>query len=471
MTADARPYRRAASRRGRFSPAALALLALAALAVAGAAALGFGMVFASAPVVALGAPFRLVGRNAPLVVDVKDARHGLAAVRVSLEQGGTEHVLLDETYDPPRPELHFRWQAAQEKGFRLAEGPGRLRVRARNASWGGFFRGRSASIDQEFTAKLTPPRIQALTTQHYVNQGGCDMVVYRVGGGAVESGVVVGPAFFRGFPLPGAREPDVRFAIFAVPYDAPGATPRLRARDEAANETVASINVRVFPKAFRARTLPLHDAFLEKVVPEIVANTPGFADRGGLVENYLAINRDLRKANNAELAELAGRSQHRFLWSKPFQQLGNSQVEASFADRRTYTYQGREIDRQDHLGYDLATTSGAPVSAANDGIVLKAEFFGIYGNTVVLDHGYGLLSLYGHLSNIGVNVGDTVTRGQEIGRTGATGLAGGDHLHFSIALDSVQVDPKEWWDPHWIADRVTAKLDQFGAGAAPAPAR
>jgi murein DD-endopeptidase MepM/ murein hydrolase activator NlpD len=342
-------------------------------------------------------------------------------------------------------------------------------VRARNASWGGLFRGRSASIDQEFTAKLVPPRIQALTTQHYVNQGGCDMAVYRVTG-AVESGVVVGPAFFRGFPLPGARQPDVQFAIFAVPYDVTGATPRLRARDEAGNETVANLNVKVFPKSFRARTLPVDDAFLEKVVPEITANTPGFADRGDPVQNYLAINRDLRKANNAELAELAARSQHRFLWTKSFQQLGSSQVEASFADRRTYTYKGREIDRQDHLGYDLATTAGAPVAAANDGIVLKAEFFGIYGNTVVLDHGYGLLSLYGHLSSMAVNVGDAVKRGQEIGRTGATGLAGGDHLHFSMILDAVQVDPKEWWDPHWIADRITAKLEQYGsAPAAAAP--
>jgi murein DD-endopeptidase MepM/ murein hydrolase activator NlpD len=468
MTGDVRPYRNAVTRRGRFSPAALAVLALVALALAGAAVLGFGMIFADAPVVALRSPFKLVGRNAPLVLDVKDTRHGLAALRVSLEQAGKEHVLLEETYDPPRPEVSFRWQPAQEKGFRLAEGPGRLRVQARNASWGGFFRGRSASIDQEFTAKLTPPRIQALTTQHYVNQGGCDMAVYRVSGGAVESGVVVGSAFFRGFPLPGARQPDVHFAIFAVPYDAAGATPRLRARDEASNETVANIDVKVFPKSFRSRTLPVDDAFLEKVVPEILANTPGLADQGDMVKNYLAINRDLRKANNAELTEMAARSQHRFLWTRAFQQLGNSQVEAAFADRRTYTYEGREIDRQDHLGYDLAATSGAPVSAANDGVVLKAEFFGIYGNTVVLDHGYGLLSLYGHLSNIAVNVGDTVARGQEIGRTGKTGLAGGDHLHFSMILGPTQVDPKEWWDPHWIADRVTAKVEQFGAAAAAA---
>src|SRR5687768_14839707 len=190
------------------------------------------MVFASRPVVALGAPFAVVGRNAPLSVEAKDARHGVKALRVSIEQAGKEHVLLDQRYDPPKPTIHFRWVPSQDKTFRLAEGPGRLAVQARNASWGGFFRGRAASIDQPFTARLVPPRIEVLTTQHYVNQGGCDLVVYRVSPGTVESGVVAGPAFFKGFPVPGASDPRVRFAVFAFPYDAPASTSlRLRARD------------------------------------------------------------------------------------------------------------------------------------------------------------------------------------------------------------------------------------------------
>ncbi len=218
------------------------------------------------------------------------------------------------------------------------------------------------------------------------------MVVYRVSAGAIESGVVAGPAFFRGFPLPGASDPRVHFAIFAYPYDAPPGTQlRLRARDEAANEVLANFHLKVDRKAFRSRSLPVDDAFLEKVVPEIMSQSPSLQDQGDLLKNYLAINRDLRKANNAQLGELASRSQERFLWSQPFQQLGNSKVEAAFADHRTYTYKGRDIDRQDHLGYDLASTAHAPVSASNDGVVVMADFFGIYGNTVVIDHGYGLL--------------------------------------------------------------------------------
>jgi murein DD-endopeptidase MepM/ murein hydrolase activator NlpD len=96
-----------------------------------------------------------------------------------------------------------------------------------------------------------------------------------------------------------------------------------------------------------------------------------------------------------------------------------------------------------------------------------AEFFGIYGNTVVLDHGYGLMSLYGHLSSFAVNKGDAVKRGQAVGNSGATGLAGGDHLHFSMLYQDVQVDPREWWDPHWLHDRLAVKLAQFGNGSGP----
>lgn len=311
------------------------LLAVAAV-VLGVLFVLFRMVFAAKPVVALGAPFKLVGRNAPLLVDVKDAKHGVKALRISVEQGDKEQVLLDAHYDPPKPDVHFRWTPSQDKTLRLAEGPGRLKIRARNASWGGFFRGQAASIDQPFTARLVPPRVEVLTTQHYVNQGGCDMVVYRVSPGTIESGVVAGPAFFRGFPLPGAKDPRVRFAVFAYPYDAPAGTPvRVRARDEAANEVLANFHLKVDRKAFRSRSLPLDDAFLDKVVPEIMSQSPSVQDQGDVLKNYLAINRDLRKANNAQLAEMASRSQERFLWTRPFQQLGNSKVEASFADHRT----------------------------------------------------------------------------------------------------------------------------------------
>jgi murein DD-endopeptidase MepM/ murein hydrolase activator NlpD len=281
----------------------------------------------------------------------------------------------------------------------------------------------------------------------------------------------VGSHFFKGVPMPGAKQPGTFFSIFAFPYDVERGTPiRLRARDEAQNESLANFNVRVFPKQFRTRTLALDDAFLQKVVPEIMSQTPGLQDQGDLLQNYLQINRDLRQQNNQELAALAAKSKPEFGWREPFQQLAGSQVEAAFADHRIYTYNGEEVDRQDHLGYDLATTAQAPITASNDGEVVKAEFFGIYGNTVVIDHGHGLLSLYGHLSSYEVKPGDRVKKGQTLGRSGATGLAGGDHLHFSMIYRDTQVTPTEWWDSHWLQDRIYAKLREYGSGDLPGAA-
>jgi murein DD-endopeptidase MepM/ murein hydrolase activator NlpD len=156
------------------------------------------------------------------------------------------------------------------------------------------------------------------------------------------------------------------------------------------------------------------------------------------------------------------------LWSGAFLQLGNSQVESKFADHRTYMYDGKEVDQQVHLGFDLAATSAVAVVASNRGRVVNADYLGIFGNCVILDHGMGVQSLYAHLSSIDVKLGDMVERGQTLGRSGMTGLAGGDHLHFSMLVHGHPVNAVEFWDQHWIEDRVLRKIREAVPGAAPA---
>ena len=146
----------------------------------------------------------------------------------------------------------------------------------------------------------------------------------------------------------------------------------------------------------------------------------------------------------------------------PFARQAHSQAEANFADLRNYMYQGKKIDQQVHLGYDLAVTQHVGVEASNDGRVVYAAPLGIYGNCIVVDHGYGLQTIYGHLSHIDVHEGDMVKRGQVMGQSGMTGMAGGDHIHFAMQLDGVQIDPKEWWDPHWIQDHIAKRVDLPG---------
>ena len=182
---------------------------------------------------------------------------------------------------------------------------------------------------------------------------------------------------------------------------------------------------------------------------------------------FVKINHDLRAANNAKIASLADKTAPELLWKGPFKQLVNTAVEAGFADQRTYAYKGKDIDNAVHLGYDLASLSMAPVHASNRGKVVFAGWLGIYGNCVILDHGMGLQSLYAHLSAIDVKVGDIVESGGNLGRTGSTGLAAGDHLHFTMLLHGRAITPVDWWSAKWVEDRVLRKLREAGA---PAPA-
>jgi murein DD-endopeptidase MepM/ murein hydrolase activator NlpD len=270
--------------------------------------------------------------------------------------------------------------------------------------------------------------------------------------------VQAGDWFFPGAPLPGGGTGD-RFCLFGVPWDLDdGSGVSLIAEDAVANRAALAFVERFFPRPPARDRIGLSDSFMSRVVPEILRRSPELSDRGDLLENYLQVNGELRRRNAEELVALARGSAPEFLWTEPFLSLPNAKVMSAFADQRTYLYGGRAVDEQTHLGYDLASVARAPVPAANRGVVVMARYFGIYGNTVVVDHGHGLMSLYSHLSSFLVVEGQQVERGAVLGTTGATGLAGGDHLHFTTLVGGLPVNPTQWWDASWIRDRVARKL-------------
>jgi murein DD-endopeptidase MepM/ murein hydrolase activator NlpD len=167
----------------------------------------------------------------------------------------------------------------------------------------------------------------------------------------------------------------------------------------------------------------------------------------------------MRKRNAETFAALADQASPSIAWQGVFMRLPKAANRAQFADHRVYKYRGAIIDRQVHLGADLASLQQAPVPAANNGQVVFAGNVGIYGNTVAIEHGLGIFSLYSHLSSITVQVGDKVSKGDNIGRTGTTGLAVGDHLHFGMMVHNTLVNPIEWWDAHWIQNNITQKIN------------
>jgi murein DD-endopeptidase MepM/ murein hydrolase activator NlpD len=358
----------------------------------------------------------------------------------------------------------------------LRDGPARLVVTAsRDVLYG--VRRADTSETRDLTVRLSPPTLAVVSTHHHVSLGGAEMVVYRVTPADAASGVRVGGRYYPGYPAAGAAgqsrqgsppaDPALRVAFFALLHDDDLSTPiRLEAKDPAGNAASVEFAYRAMSSQFARRRLPVTDAFLEKVVPGILAATPSLrlptATPEERLEAFLTINGDLRRANEAQIEGLARATSPDRLWRGAFTRMGRAKSEAVYADHRTYVYGGRDIDQQVHLGADLASTRGVAIAASNDGHVVFAGFLGIYGNCVVLDHGMGVQSLYAHLSSVTVEAGDRINRGEIIGRSGDTGLAGGDHLHFGMLVAGRPVNPIEWWDPHWIADRIDRKLVEAG---------
>ncbi len=418
-------------------------------------------------------PERVVGQTGTIEVVVEAPGARLDTLTMTLEQNGKTYPLF--SLDAPQSAAIAQADANHLRVTRpfgkqsvpeLQSGPARLVV---SASRKGFLslRTTSAEASRDVQVRLEPPRVAVLSTHHYINHGGAEMVVYRATPSDVISGVRVGDVEYLGYPAAGAglagADEGTRAAFFALLHDQDLSTPIVAfARDEAGNEVTVSFIERVFPKPFRRSRIEIDDRFLARVVPEILSHSPELGVEGSpadLVPEFVKINSDLRRMNSEKILALAGNTSPTRLWTGQFLPLGNAQVEASFADHRTYFYKGREIDQQVHLGFDLAVTAAIPVAAENSGRVLLAEWLGIYGNCVILDHGMGVASLYGHLSVIDVKPGETVTKGQILGRSGMTGLAGGDHLHFTMLVGGRPVNPVEWWDAHWIQDRVDRKLD------------
>ena len=439
------------------------------------------------PVIDVAKPVKYVGQATPVVVTVTSPgahvsrlkivfeQNGKATPLFSLESPGTAEV-KQETVDRVQITRVLNRDTVPD----LKTGPAKITVTAARPVLRGL-RTIESTTTREVQVRLERPTIAVLSTKHYINLGGTEMIVYRAAPADVESGVQVGDLTYPGYPAAGAKvegvsitDPAVKVAFFALRFDQDVNTPMFAyARDEAGNAARAEFDHLTFPKPFKRSRIELDDRFLDRVVPAILETSPEIKPDGDTLQKFLAINGELRRKNTEKIQSFAQQSSPDMLWGGVvFHPFTNSAVEAAFADHRTYVYQGKEVDRQVHLGFDLARTVNSPIVAANAGKVLYAASLGIYGNCVILDHGLGVQSLYGHMSSIRVQVGQSVQKEEELGRSGMTGLAGGDHLHFTMLVHGQMVNPVEWWDAHWIQDRILRKLrDASGAPAPAAPAK
>ena len=406
------------------------------------------------PIIAIAPEKADIGGQGQISVTVTDAGSGLEAISVKAIQDGKEIELLAKTFATGQKEVTE--SIPLNKG-RLKEGPFEIVVTAKDCSIYPLGAAGRTETTKAYRFDATPPRIYVQSHTNNLNQGGSGFLVYALSEKAEETGIHVGDRFFPAHLQPGSGDRFVYYCMFAHPWDVSvnDFKPFIEASDTAGNKAKRHFNFHTNARAFRKDRINLSSRFMERTIPEF----RGVPDAKTPLEQYLYINRQIRKANRAQLVEFSKKTSPTMLWNGTFKRLPNAANRAGFADRRDYMFEGKKVDHQTHLGLDLASLKHAPVPAGNDGTIVFADFLGIYGNVVVIDHGLGLQTLYAHLSSVNVDSGTPVNRGDIIGNTGTTGLAGGDHLHYGVIVSGTPVQPIEWWDASWIKNNVTSKLE------------
>lgn len=405
-----------------------------------------------------------IGASQDFSIAFADSQSGLRKIWIAVVKDGKEVVLVDTKFPSAgllsggERKTHTLKISFEPAKYHLSDGEAILRLAAWDYSWRGWWKGNRAYLEKHIIIDTQPPEIEVLSTAHNLTQGGSGLVIFRTSEDTVKSGVYVGDNFFPAY-AGYYQDAHIRMAFIGLNYDQ-GPKTRLfvRAYDQAGNSAEAGFNNHIRKKSFKKDDIRISDQFLNRKIPEfkkVAAFSPGASPE----EKFIKINRDLRRANYKRITELVQTTTAVKHWQGAFLRMTGTAKQAGFADHRVYEYKGKIIDRQVHLGIDLASVKHAPVPAANSGIVAFSGNLGIYGKTVLIDHGFGLFSMYSHLSASDVDKGQQVKKGDTLGQTGSTGLAGGDHLHFSILVHNTFVNPIEWWDASWIENNVTAKIE------------
>ncbi len=405
------------------------------------------------PEIVIGGIGNYIGINHTLMLKVSDPKAGIRRIDVTLVQEGVTHDILSRDMGETltaEMDLKITIQPAQLK---LKEQEAQLIVSATDNSWWN----NSSKLIRPVLIDMTPPRISLLTPTNYLNPGGTGCIAYKSSESLALNGVMINDVFSPAHPV--KPDQNIMIAYFAVPKEAKQGLTRITVvtEDSAGNKANLSLPHLIREKTFKPDRMILSDRFLQEKMPEFASRFPELQGKTPL-ETFVYVNDRMRKDNFKLIQEICANSSPQQKWQGTFLRMHNASPMAGFGEKRTYLYDGKVVGESIHEGVDLASTTNAPIQAANHGNVCFAGYLGIYGNTVILDHGLGLFSLYSHLNDITAAKDSEIKKGDILGTSGTSGLAGGDHLHFAMIAGGQFVNPMEWWDPKWIADNVTNKL-------------
>ena len=414
----------------------------------------------------------------PAHKSVRLSGENIISIDISVYQNGKEIILLEDT-----PEIGERLYTLEIKPRELGLADGRAIVTIKAKS--GILK--KVQYDIEAVIDTVPPVVEVVRSPSFVYQGGVGFALLRARGADSVFVKLVSPAeqgrqeiILKAFnvsvetnleseqqnvPVTGSRkngtssrQPVADYYLFLpAPFDiGQDAMYFAVATDIAGNQGIKALPTSIRPKKYQTSSIKIDDSFVKRVLSPLL-NRINISDP---VAAFKTINEEWRENSHKRLMDIAQASEGEILWEGRFLQLKNSKVMGTYGDKRSYFYKGKKISKSVHLGYDLASFANSPVGASNSGIVRFAGELGIFGNTIIIDHGLGLMTLYGHLSMILVDEGQEVGKGEIIAKTGSTGLAGGDHLHFGVLIHGYEVSPLYWWDLRWIQVHVMDFLNR-----------
>jgi len=363
-------------------------------------------------------------------------------IKLYIEEKDQKKEIYKAVFLEPQQELSFKLKA---KDIGLKDGEANLLLEVSS----GIFRSRTYHL--KALVDTVPPKLDVISYTPYPSLGGTFALKVKVGEEA-QVYVVQREHRYNLYPV----GEGYYFGLFPIRLDKEGIPFILYATDKVGNSTSQGLKLNIKQVSFKEDKINIDDNFINRAV------YPLLKDEGkGLtpLEAFKRVNEVWRSGDVKKVEEIGKRSEPRVLWEGAFLQLPNSKVFATYGDIRHYYYNGEKVSESRHMGFDFASVERAPVPASNSGVVVFTGSLGIYGNTIIIDHGMGLMSLYGHLSEISVKEGQFVKKGEIIGRTGNTGFALGYHLHFGIVVQGYEVNPIEWLDPKWVKNSIISVFE------------
>ncbi|MBP6324606.1 MAG: M23 family metallopeptidase [Sulfurospirillum sp.] len=395
----------------------------------------------------------------PLHVKIEDAS-GLRFVRVSLSDG--EKSIILDTKEIKQPEKVVDLNISFPKtGFGANKKVFELSIEATDASKWNFFAGNSIVAKSIIKVDTKRPEVSIIGNSYRIMKGGAASVIFRAYDEAMKSLYIETNFGKKFYPTPFYKD-GYYISLVAWPTQVESFRASIVAQDRAGNITKTPISYFVQDRKYRTSTIPLQDSFLDGKIADLISEMAPERSSLSRLEKFKFVNETMRSGNEAAILKVTSNVPTTRLdgfFMKPFYPLRNGKVVASFGDHRFYEYDKQPVSESHHLGLDLASNAQAPMHTSNDGVVVFARENGIYGNNIILDHGLGIYSLYGHCSSYMVKEGDVLKAGDAIAKTGVTGLALGDHLHFGMYVQGVDVRPEEWMDEVWLKESIFSIID------------